>query len=189
MGLWTGFRAGELAGLRVQNLDALRSTIQVGETIEDLGGTLRPGTTKTKKSRGRRVPVPEAVMKQLTDYVKEEGLGPNDYVFAGPNEYFRHANFYKRKWRAACNEAGLEGTRFHTLRHTFLSLRAREGVPPNVLMEWAGHSTIKVTMDVYTHAYEDDPRDRELIERMFADAQQRAADHRAHLVVVSGEGV
>lgn len=187
LGLWTGFRAGELAGLRVSNLDSRRSTVQVGETVEDLGGTLRPGTTKTQKSRGRRVPIPQGVMDELTTYIEARGLTENGYLFAGPNEYFRHSNFYKRQWRAACEEAGLPGTRFHTLRHTFLSLRAREGVPPNVLMEWAGHSTIKVTMDVYTHAYEDDPRDREMVERMFADSQQRAAEHRAQLTAVNLE--
>lgn len=178
VGLWTGLRAGELAGLRVRNLDTEKLTVQVDETIEDLGGVLRPGTTKTRKSKGRRVPVPAVIMRQVSDYVESEGLTPDDYVFAGPNEFFSHANFYNRQWKPACKKAGQTGTTFHTLRHTFISLRAREGVEPHVLMAWAGHSSITVTMNIYTHIYDEDPKDREVVERIHAEAERRAAESR-----------
>lgn len=165
VGLWTGMRAGELAGLRVRNLN-FEFTIQVDETIEDIGGALRPGTTKTRKSKGRRIPVPSAVMAEIAEFVDSAGLSDHDYVFAEPGYLFNHANFYARQWRAACKVAGLEGTKFHTLRHTFISLRAREGTEPQVLMAWAGHSSITTTM-IYTHVYEDDPRDHDVAERIF----------------------
>jgi hypothetical protein len=42
-------------------------------------------------------------------------------------------------------------------------------------------------MDVYTHVYEDDPRDRDLIERMFAEGRMRAAEDKPALRLVSGE--
>jgi integrase len=173
VGLWTGMRAGELAGLRVRNINFDKLTIQVEETIEDIGGKLRPGTTKTRKSKGRRIPLPVAVMAEIAAYVEGAGLAGDDYVFAAPGRLFNHANFYQRQWTAACKEAGLEGTRFHTLRHTFITLRLREGAGHYAVMAWAGHTNINTTMR-YGHLYQDDPKDQDVAERIFG-AQRREA--------------
>jgi len=40
---------------------------------------------------------------------------------------------------------------FHALRHTFISLMARAGVAPKVLMDLARHSDINLTMKHYSH--------------------------------------
>ena len=40
---------------------------------------------------------------------------------------------------------------FHALRHTFISNLARAGVPPPNAQALARHSTIELTMGVYTH--------------------------------------
>jgi integrase len=41
--------------------------------------------------------------------------------------------------------------RLHDLRHTCVSLLLDLGVPPRVVMEIVGHSTIEMTMTVYGH--------------------------------------
>jgi integrase len=40
---------------------------------------------------------------------------------------------------------------FHALRHTFISRMANSGITPNKAMRLARHSTITLTMNVYTH--------------------------------------
>jgi len=40
---------------------------------------------------------------------------------------------------------------FHALRHTYISLMARAGVAPKVLMDLARHSEINLTMGFYSH--------------------------------------
>lgn len=167
LGYYSGFRAGELAGLRVRNLDPLRNTVQVGETVEDIAGRLRPGTPKTEQSKDRIVDVPPAVMKQLTDYIGQAGLEPDDYVFAGPKPFFSHKTYSKKEWKAACKTAELEGTRFHDLRVTFASLRAREGMPPHKLRRLLGHSSIDTTMNVYVQVFGGDPEDKKFAERIY----------------------
>lgn len=164
---YSGFRAGELAGLRVRNLDPLRGTVRVGETVEDISGVLQPGTPKTEMSADRVVPISDSVMAQLIDYVAREGLEPDDYVFAGPNEYFSHKNFFNRQWRAACKEAGLVGVRFHDLRVTFGSLRARDGMPPHKLQRLMGHKDINTTMRHYVDVFDGDPEDKKFADRIF----------------------
>ena len=49
--------------------------------------------------------------------------------------------------------------RFHDLRHTCVSLLLAEGVPPHIVQQIAGHSTIGVTMTIYAHASLTEKRD------------------------------
>lgn len=181
---WTGLRGGELAGLRVCNVDRLRNTIQVGDTIQDLNGVLSVGTTKTRKSKGRRVPIPKAIMDEVGAFIDASPAkrsNPEAFVFASNADFFNYANWSQRHWTPACKRAGF--TRAHItrsgrkvekpifrpydLRHTFASLRAQAGVKPHVLKEWMGHTSIETTMNIYTHVYEGDPTNDAIIERLY----------------------
>lgn len=187
--LWTGFRGGELAGLRVRNVDRLRNLVQVEDTIQDLG-TLSIGTTKTAKSKGRRVPVPKGVMAEIGTFIDDNRMKLDDFLFSASAEFFNYANWSKRHWTPACRRAGFSEThttaprtkgkkprvvqkatfRPYDLRHTFASLRAAEGVPPHVLKEWMGHTDITTTMNIYAHVYDGDPRMEALVERLYGPA-------------------
>jgi integrase len=46
---------------------------------------------------------------------------------------------------------GLEGFRFHDLRHTAATLALLEGVPAKVVQEMLGHAKISQTIDTYAH--------------------------------------
>lgn len=54
--------------------------------------------------------------------------------------------------------AGLEGMRFHDMRHTCVSLLLHLGIAPNVVRDIVGHSDIEVTMTIYAHTSLDDKR-------------------------------
>jgi len=47
--------------------------------------------------------------------------------------------------------AGLQGVRFHDLRHTFASLMLLRGAKPKVISEALGHASVAFTMDAYSH--------------------------------------
>jgi integrase len=47
--------------------------------------------------------------------------------------------------------AGLPLIRFHDLRHTAATLLLGRGVNPKVVSEMLGHSTIAITLDIYSH--------------------------------------
>ena len=47
--------------------------------------------------------------------------------------------------------AGLPQIRFHDLRHTHASLLLAAGVHPKVVQERLEHSTITITLDLYSH--------------------------------------
>lgn len=48
-----------------------------------------------------------------------------------------------------------EGLRIHDMRHTCASMLIAAGAHPGHVREHLGHSSIRVTMDVYGHLYED----------------------------------
>lgn len=42
-------------------------------------------------------------------------------------------------------------TRFHNLRHTCATLLLTKGVRPKIVQEMLGHSSITITLDIYSH--------------------------------------
>ena len=46
---------------------------------------------------------------------------------------------------------GLEGVHLHSLRHTHATLLMKGGENPKAVQERLGHSSIAVTMDIYSH--------------------------------------
>jgi integrase len=46
---------------------------------------------------------------------------------------------------------GLPNIRFHDLRHTCATLLLTRGVHPKIVSEMLGHSSIAITLDIYSH--------------------------------------
>ena len=51
--------------------------------------------------------------------------------------------------RPALRRANLEGTRFHSLRHSCAALLVEAGAHPKLVQSQLGHSSIRTTMDQY----------------------------------------
>lgn len=51
----------------------------------------------------------------------------------------------------ALERAGLPHIRVHDLRHTVASILLESGVHPKIVQELLGHSTIRLTLDTYSH--------------------------------------
>jgi len=58
-------------------------------------------------------------------------------------------------FKAICSEADISGYTVHSLRHTFATRCAEAGIAPNTTKKWLGHSTIDLTLNVYTHVNQD----------------------------------
>jgi len=56
--------------------------------------------------------------------------------------------------RKADPDNALPRIRFHDLRHTAATLLLASGVHPKVVAEMLGHSSVRVTLDVYSHVTE-----------------------------------
>ena len=74
----------------------------------------------------------------------------NDLVFANAVGIPIHPNRLREAWARIGVQAGLR-LRFHDLRHIHASLLLQQGVHPKVVSERLGHSTVAVTLDIYSH--------------------------------------
>jgi integrase len=144
-----GLRAGEIGALRVRRVDLGAGSVEVVESVAEVGGRLEIGSTKTY--RPRVVPLPRSVVDQLAEHM--QGMAEDAFVFTSPTGGpLRHSTFYKRHFRPAVAQAELPADlRFHDLRHTYAGFLIAEGAHPRMMMERLGHSSIQVTLGTYGH--------------------------------------
>jgi integrase len=81
--------------------------------------------------------------------------GPEGLVFrSGRGTYLQRSNFSRLVWRPAVQQLGLDGLRFHGLRHTAATLAAAAGATTKELMERMGHTSPAVALR-YQHVMAD----------------------------------
>jgi len=79
-----------------------------------------------------------------------------DMVFPDTSGRAQRSNhILQRKFQPLLKRAGLPLIRFHDLRHTAATLLLRQGVNPKVVSEMLGHTTVAMTLDVYSHVLPD----------------------------------
>jgi integrase len=61
------------------------------------------------------------------------------------------SNLLPRSFRPLLARAGIEGIRFHDLRHSAATLLLEQNVHPKVVSEMLGHADIGITLDLYSH--------------------------------------
>ena len=145
-----GLRWSEVAGLKVGRVDFLRRTITVVETVDDVGGRVVVADVKTRSSR-RTVSVPQVVLVVLAEHMARLGIrGPDEYLFTAPGAGpVRYHNFRHRVWLPATAAVGLGGLTFDGLRYAATSMMAQAGVDIATASKRLGHSSVRVTADVY----------------------------------------
>ena len=151
---YTGMRFGELAALRAENLNLLRPSITVVESLSEVGGHISTGPPKTAASR-RQVSLPRYLVGFLGEHMGAYGPGEDNRVFTAPMDGpLRRTLFRRRVWLPAVDESVGQPCRFHDLRHSHAALLIAEGTHPKVIQARLGHASIRTTLDVYGHLFE-----------------------------------
>ncbi|MDP8931375.1 MAG: site-specific integrase, partial [Actinomycetota bacterium] len=115
-----------------------------------------PQLRSPKTAAGRRaVSIPGALADLLAEQLARPMVQRTGLVFPSPlGEPLRRSDFTRRVWAPATEALGLDGLRFHDLRHTAVALAIRQGAHPKAIQERMGHSSVTVTLDRYGHLYE-----------------------------------
>lgn len=146
--LYAGLRYGELRALRWSAIDFAGGTIRVRESWDPKEGSIAPKTRTSQRS----TPMPALLRDQLMDLRLRLGEPASDALaFADARgRPFQAAVIYRRADRA-WERAGLGRLRLHQARHTYASFMIAAGVNAKALSAFMGHSSIKVTFDLYGH--------------------------------------
>ncbi len=151
----SGLRAGELCGLRVDNLNLEHGELYVCQSV--WRGQLQD--PKTENST-RRVNLSPELTEHLRAYLLRWRPNELDLLFATRRGTPWDANLVvKRKLRPLLRSLGIENGGLHAFRHGNETLMDRLGTPLKVRQQRLGHSDPRLTLSVYTHvAGEDEQR-------------------------------
>ena len=161
---YLGLRPGEARGLQWGDINWDEHTIHVQRDIDYKAGG-KAGQLKTPKSN-RVIPLPDALAALLSD---SRGL-PAAYIVQGTRGGALAKVSAERLWCELMIDCGLvvpaESSNYrpgdprarwtptitpHALRHNFASMCWESGIDAYSAMRLLGHSSIKTTMDIYTH--------------------------------------
>ncbi len=83
-------------------------------------------------------------------------LGPgyldSDLVFAEPTGATPHPAAVSKRFDRRVARLDVPRIRLHDLRHTWATLALAAGIHPKIVQERLGHSSIAITLDIYSHA-------------------------------------
>jgi len=163
LALSTGMRLGELLGLSWRSVDFDRGAVSVVASLQATArGELVLMEPKTTHSR-RVIDVEPRVTACLRRHRAAQELARRvagdawtspipDLVFTSPVGHPIDGRVLIRSWfRPLLAKAGLPAIRIHDLRHSHASIALALGVHPKVVQETLGHSSIAITLDLYSH--------------------------------------
>lgn len=161
--LRTGMRIGEMRGLKYSDVDKKKGVIHVRRTLKYLEGKgYFEDTPKTKTSR-RDIPLTEDIIKLIDAQKNYWGFKVIDldrYLFC--NECGKELSRERVQGEIDRIEKRMRNDGYdfahitsHVFRHTFATRAIEAGMPPQVLKTIMGHSSLAMTMDLYSHVMED----------------------------------
>lgn len=153
--LATGLRRGEVFALDWEAFDSTNKRLSVSKAIKADGAIGVPKSV----SGVRSVAIGESLANLLSEvHVWQACVLPQKpwnsprCIIADKHGDQASMNTFEHWWRAWVNDNGLDGLRFHELRHTHATLLISSGVDVKTVQMRLGHSSAEITMSCYAHA-------------------------------------
>lgn len=158
--LATGARRSEVLALRWRDFDELLLTLSISRSLHHLHNgkdVFRP----VKSAKGKRViALSPTTVKVLQDHRERQTLmklemgtmlQDNDLIFSRWDGSPLRPDSVSHAWTKLATKLGISAARLHDARHTHASLMLKQGIHPKIVQERLGHSTISLTLDIYSH--------------------------------------
>ncbi len=147
LALYAGLRRGEITALHWDDVDLDKRILRVERNYDR---KTRQGVDPKREAGVRSIPIVSLLHEILTEHrqisrrdtgrvVSLDGVEPLDPSSTGVRA--------KKCWKAA----GLTPIGMHQARHTAASIWIAAGVEPKLIQTFLGHSSIRVTFDIYGH--------------------------------------
>ena len=151
----TGMRKAEILNLQWKQIDFKARRIKV---------------EKTKSGKVRFIPINDVLFYELNRLKGENSQSP--FVFINPRTERPYLDM-KTGFKGALRRAGIEGLRFHDLRHTFASRLVEKGIDIETVRDLLGHHSILITQR-YIHS--NDERKRAAVELLNGKIEDKSCD-------------
>jgi integrase len=184
--IYSGMRISELLGLVWEDIDFATGVVNVRAQLSRAhrGAPARRVPPKTP-SAIRGIPLAPQLADVLLAHRRASAFGARgDWVFTtGRGTPLGHRNVQRRALGQAATIAGLDDgdwppLRFHDLRHTFAShLILDLGLDVVQVSRILGHARVTITLDVYSHLFDEARHAAEIRARMAASAFAQLLAH------------
>jgi integrase len=157
--LLRGLRRGEACGLRWADIDLSRGEMRISRTVLQFGGKVTGGQPKTRAGE-RTVSLDAATVAMLKAHRRRQAAErlaafgayeDQDLVFAREDGTPVFPDHVSKHFAALARAAGLPRITLHMGRHTAASLALEAGLDIKLVSEQMGHSTTRITQDLYQH--------------------------------------
>lgn len=165
---YTGLRQGEALALKWSDIDFENKKITVNKTAVRINGKQTLQTPKTKNSK-RVISIDSATLLILKSWKKDQikiyfkngkhFKGDENFIFTSQRAEWVHIHNFIRYFKRFIADHDLKTITPHGLRHTHASLLFSAGVEPKNISDRLGHSTVQITLDLYTHITEEQRTD------------------------------
>lgn len=161
LALSTGMRKGELSALKWKDIHFEEGYLMVSRNLSYVPGEVKfvEGDAKTKKSK-RKISLTQYPLDMLKRHRLEQkearlkagsAWQDHDLVFCNAKGGYLVPGSINRAFLKALASADLPAIPFHNVRHSAASVWFALKIDPKIIQELLGHSSIKMTMDLYTH--------------------------------------
>lgn len=150
----TGIRAGELLGLKVEDVDFAERMIFIRRSVNR-------GNVQTVKSKASKkpLPMPASLAAILENYLKTWRANPDQWLFANRRgRPFAADKVVMFKLWPILDALKIPRCGLHAFRHTHSSMLLDVGAPPQVAQAQLRHSDPRITLEVYSHVIGDSQR-------------------------------
>lgn len=165
---YTGLRQGEVLALKWSDIDFENKKITVNKTAVRIKERQTLQTPKTKNSK-RVISIDSATLSILKSWKKDQIKiyfkngkhfeGDENFIFTNQRAEWVHIHNFIRYFKRFIADHALKPITPHGLRHTHASLLFSAGVEPKNISDRLGHSTVQITLDLYTHITEEQRTD------------------------------
>jgi integrase len=144
--------------LRWRHVDLDKACLSIAESAEQTKAGVRYKPPKSGK--GRTVALPATVVEELRQHRARQAeallklgirLSEDAFVVAQADGNPYQPRSLTRAFDLFLAKHGLPRVRLHDLRHTHATAMLKAGVHGKIVQERLGHSTIAVTLDIYSH--------------------------------------
>lgn len=165
---YTGLRQGEALALKWSDIDFENKKITVNKTAARIKEKQTLQTPKTKNSK-RVISIDPTTLSILKSWKKNQIKiyfkngkhfeGDENFIFTNQRGEWVHIHNFIRYFKRFIADHKLKPITPHGLRHTHASLLFSAGVEPKNISDRLGHSTVQITLDLYTHITEEQRTD------------------------------
>lgn len=156
---YLGLRQGEATALTWNDINFTKKEVSINKTLTTkLKGQLYTvSSPKTKKSN-RILPIPKKLLESLKimeEKAKKKKYFNKGWFVFGDELPFRETTIQVKK-NKYCKLAEVKQIRIHDFRHSCASFLIQHGASIVLVSKYLGHSKISITLDTYTHLYENE---------------------------------